>query len=87
MMSAGPAPTAEYENRLRALLAARDWEALREFTREYNEVPDDVLAQPQHFWEVMLHKLTCSRIDLLGLHEDSRAWLSRHGYTPDLGGF
>ena len=87
MTSTGGAPTAEYENRLRALLAARDWEALRDFTRENNEVPDDVYVQPQHFWEVMLHKLTCSRIDLLGLHEDSREWLARHGYTPDLGGF
>ncbi len=87
MTSPGGAPTPAYEHRLRSLLAARDWEALREFTREQNEVPDDVYAQPQHFWEVMLHKLTCSRIDLLGLHEDSRAWLERHGYTPDLGGF
>jgi hypothetical protein len=87
MMSTGGVPTAEYEDRLRTLLAARDWEALRDFTRDYNEVPDDVYAQPQHFWEVMLHKLTCSRIDLLGLHDDSRAWLARHGYTPDLGGF
>ena len=87
MTSPGGAPTAEYENRLRSALAARDWEALRDFTRDYNEVPDDVYGQPQHFWEVMLHKLTCSRIDLLGLHDDSRAWLAAHGYTPDLGGF
>ena len=87
MMAMEGAPSAEYENRLRTVLAARDWEALRDFTREHNEVPDDVYAQPQHFWEVMLHKLTCSRIDLLGLHEDSRAWLDRNGYTPDLGGF
>ena len=80
-------PTPDYEDRLRSLLAARDWEALREFSREYNAIPDDVYAQPQHFWEVMLHKLTCSRIDLLGLHDDSRAWLERNGYTPDLGGY
>ncbi len=44
---------------------SRDWEALREFSREHNEIPDDVYAQPRHFWEVMLHKMTCSRIDLL----------------------
>jgi hypothetical protein len=86
-MTSPGAPSAEYENRLRTLLAARDWEALRDFTRDYNEVPDDVFAQPQHFWEVMLHKLTCSRIDLLGLHDDSRSWLAQRGYTPDLGGF
>jgi hypothetical protein len=87
MMSTDGAPSAEYEHRLRTLLAARDWEALRDFTRDYNEIPDDVYAQPQHFWDVMLHKLTCSRIDLLGLHDDSRAWLAKRGYTPDLGGF
>jgi hypothetical protein len=81
------APTPEYEYKLRTLLAARDWQALRDFSREFNEIPDDVFAQPRHFWEVMLHKITCSRIDLLGLHEDSRKWLAEHGYTPDLGGF
>jgi hypothetical protein len=80
-------PSAAYENELRALLAARDWQALREFSRRYNEIPDDVYEQPQHFWEVMLHKLTCGRIDLLGLHDDSRAWLAQRGYTPDLGDF
>jgi hypothetical protein len=65
------APSLEYENELRTLLAARDWEALRGFTCR---------------WEVLMHKLTCSRIDLLGLHDDSRGWLERHGYTADLGG-
>ena len=83
--SAGPTPS--YEAELRTILAARDWEGLREFSRRNNEIPDDVAAQPQHFWEVMLHKLTCSRIDLLGLHEDSRAWLAERGYTTDLGGY
>ena len=73
MIESGGLPTPEYEHALRTLLAARDWEALRDFTRERNDISDDVYAQPQHFWEVMLHKLTCSRIDLLGLHEDSRA--------------
>jgi hypothetical protein len=87
MTSPGGLPSAAYENELRALLAARDWQALREFSRRYNEIPDDVYEQPQHFWEVMLHKLTCGRIDLLGLHDDSRAWLAQRGYTPDLGDY
>ena len=26
-------------------------------------------------------------LDLLGLHDDSRAWLAKHGYTTDLGGY
>jgi hypothetical protein len=77
----------EYDARLRAVLAARDWEGLREFTRERNEVPGDVYDQPQHFWEVLLHKLTCSRIDLVGLHDESRAWLAEREYTTDLGGY
>jgi hypothetical protein len=85
--SAAGSPSPEYESELRDILAARDWEKLRDFSRAHNEIPDDVFAQPQHFWEVMLHKLTCGRIDLLGLHEDSRAWLSERGYTPDLGGY
>lgn len=77
----------EYENRLRTILTQRDWEGLREFSREQNQVPDDVLASDQHFWEVLVHKLTCNRIDLLGLHEESRAWLAAHDYTTDLGGY
>jgi hypothetical protein len=83
----GGAPTPEYESELRSILSARDWKKLRDFSRRYNEIPGDVYEQPQHFWEVMLHKLTCSRIDLLGLHESSRAWLEAHGYTPDIGGY
>ena len=43
-------------------------------------------GQDRHFWEVLVHKLTCNRIDLLGLHDDSRAWLKEHGYTTDIGG-
>ncbi len=87
--SGGPSggPSAAYESELRAILAARDWERLRDFSRANNEIPDDVFAQPQHFWEVMLHKLTCGRIDLLGLHEDSRRWLEARGYTTDIGGY
>lgn len=87
MISGSGSPTPQYETELRGLLAARDWEGLREFSRRQNEVPEDVYTQPQHFWEVMLHKLTCNRIDLLGLHDESRAWLQEHGYTTDLGGY
>ena len=81
------APTPEYEDSLRTILAARDWEALREHSRTHNQIPDDVYNMDQHFWEVLLHKLTCGRIDLLGMHDASRAWLEKHGYTTDLGGF
>ena len=80
------APGPEYEAELRDVLSRGDWAALRDFTRKHNQIPDDVYAQNQHFWEVLMHKLTCNRIDLLGLHDASRAWLSEHGYTTDLGG-
>jgi hypothetical protein len=87
-MSVIPAqPTPEYEAELRTVLAQRDWIALREFSRRRNEVPDDVYGQDQHFWEVLMHKLTVNRFDLLGYHEDSRSWLLARGYTTDLGGF
>jgi hypothetical protein len=76
-----------YEDRLRSILAAHDWEGLREFSRTQNEIPDDVYAQGRHFWEVLVHKLILARIDLLGLHDASRAWLAEHGYTSDLGGY
>ncbi|MDQ2908604.1 MAG: hypothetical protein M3R44_04550 [Candidatus Eremiobacteraeota bacterium] len=78
---------AGYDSRLHAILAARDWQGLRDFSREQNAIPDDVYEQPQHFWEVMLHKLTCGRIDLLALHDESRTWLAERGYTPDPGGY
>ena len=84
MQPAPPSP--EYENELRTILAARDWTALREFSRTHNQIPDDVYNQERHFWEVLLHKLTCNRIDLLGLHDGSRTWLQERGYTTDLGG-
>ena len=84
-MNGSPPPA--YEDRLRTILAKRDWEGLREFSREQNEIPDDVYAQDRHFWEVLMHKLTANRIDLLGLHDDSRAWLTERGYTTDLGGY
>jgi hypothetical protein len=80
-------PTPDYEDELRTVLTGRDWIALREFSRKHNAIPDDVYNQDQHFWEVLLHKLVCSRIDLLGRHDESRAWLSERGYTTDLGGY
>jgi hypothetical protein len=81
------APTPEYEDALRDILTRRDWEGLREHSRTHNQVPDDIYNMDRHFWEVLLHKLTCSRIDLLGKHHESRVWLEQHGYTTDLGGF
>ncbi len=87
-MSVVPAqPSPDYEGALRTVLAQRDWRALREFSRERNDIPDDVYAQDQHFWEVLMHKLTVNRFDLLAHHADSRAWLEGRGYTTDLGGF
>jgi hypothetical protein len=82
-----PQPAPEYEDELRTVLAARDWLGLREFSRRRNEIPDDVYEQGQHFWEVLMHKLTVNRFDLLGYHDESRAWLLDHGYTTDLGGY
>jgi len=81
------APTPEYDTRLRELLAAHDWEGLREFTREHNAIPEDLYNKDRHFWEVLMHKLICNRIDTLALHEGSRQWLSDRGYTADLGGY
>lgn len=80
-------PTPDYEARLRKILADRNWQALREFSRAENQIPDDVYEKDQHFWEVMLHKLICSRIDMLGAHESAKAWLSQRGYSSDLGDF
>ena len=85
MLPAAPSP--DYESQLRDVLSRRDWAALRDFSRAHNQIPDDVYAQGQHFWEVLLHKLTCNRIDLLGLHDESRRWLADNGYTMDLGGY
>jgi hypothetical protein len=85
MQPAEPSP--DYDARLREILGGRDWEALREFSRDRNQIPDDVYAMDRHFWEVLLHKLTCNRLDLLALHEESKAWLAEHGYTMDLGGY
>lgn len=80
-------PSPEYESRLRGILERHDWEALREFTREQNQIPDEIYEKDAHFWEVLLHKLICNRIDLLALHDESRAWLDASGYSTDLGGY
>ncbi len=85
MMQSAPSP--EYDARLRKILSERDWQGLREFARTENQVPDDVYAKDQHFWEVMLHKIICNRIDMLAEHTQARAWLTEHGYSTDLGGF
>jgi hypothetical protein len=82
-----PNPSPEYDARLRAILVANDWQALREFARSENQIPDDVYEKDRHFWEVLMHKIVCNRIDLLAHHEASRAWLARHGYTTDAGGY
>lgn len=81
------AATPEYDLRLSEILRSRDWQALRDFSRTQNEIPEEIYAQDQHFWEVLVHKLTCSRLDLLALHDESRAWLEEHGYSTDLGGY
>ena len=80
-------PSPEYEARLRKILSDRDWERLREFARTENQVPDDVYEKDQHFWEVLLHKLICNRIDMLADHDAARTWLFERGYSTDLGGF
>jgi hypothetical protein len=85
MMQGVPSP--DYEARLRKILSDRDWEALREFSRTENQVPDDVYAKDQHFWEVMLHKLICNRLDMLTEHAQARTWLAEHGYSSDIGGY
>ena len=85
MISSNPTP--EYEARLRSVLSGGDWEALREFVRQENQIPDDVYEQDRHFWEVLMHKLICNRIDMLANHEVSRTWLTEKGYTTDIGGY
>ena len=80
-------PSADYEARLRKILIDRDWNALREFSRAENEIPDEVYEKDRHFWEVLLHKLICNRIDMYASHETSRLWLAERGYTTDLGGY
>ncbi|HTX56553.1 MAG TPA: hypothetical protein VMD47_05550 [Candidatus Acidoferrales bacterium] len=81
------APSPEYEDNLRRILSERDWEGLREFARSENQVPDEIYAKDRHFWEVMLYKLICNRIDMLADHPQARTWLDEHGYTTDIGGF
>lgn len=80
-------PSPEYETKLRAVLDSRDWKALRDFARAENLVPEDVHAQDEHFWEVLMHKLICNRFDMLADHQRSREWLEANGYTTDIGGY
>lgn len=80
-------PSREYEARLRAILDREDWEALREFARAENQVPEDVSAADRHFWEVLMHKLVCNRLDMLARHARSREWLEANDYTGDIGGY
>jgi hypothetical protein len=85
MMIVGQGP--EYDGRLRAALESGDWRKLRDFARAENQIPDDVYGKDEHFWEVLMHKIICNRVDTLSLHANSRAWLERNGYTTDVGGF
>lgn len=80
-------PGPDYELRLRAVLEAHDWQGLREFTREHNQIPDEIYEKDEHFWEVLVHKLICNRMDLMHLHGESRKWLADRGYSTDLGGY
>lgn len=86
-MNEKSAPSPQYEEELRRVLCAGDPIALREFTHLHNEIPQDVYEKDQHFWEVLMHKLICNRLDTLALHGDSSAWLHKHGYSTDLGGY
>ncbi len=82
-----PAPGLDYEAKLREVLLGGDWRALRELTRAQNQIPDDVYEKDEHFWEVLMHKLICSRLDTLALHASSRTWLTDRGYSIDIGGY
>jgi hypothetical protein len=55
------------------------------FTCRNNQIPDESTRRPALRGSSDA-QTACSRIDLLGLHDDSRGWLERHGYTADLGG-
>lgn len=77
----------QYDDKLRAILEAGDWSALRDFARDENQVPEDLNPDDRHFWEVLLHKLVCNRADMAAQSERSRAWLEANGYTADLGGY
>ncbi len=49
--------------------------------------PTTSTTKDEHFWEVLMHKLICNRLDMLAQHETSRAWLAQRGYTPDIAGY
>lgn len=76
-----------YDSELSDVLMRRDWEALREFCRTHNQIPDDIYGKDAHFWEVLMHKITCNRLETLGLQADSRSWLQQRGYSTDLAGY
>jgi len=80
-------PSPEYDAQLRGILERCDWESLREFTRAHNEIPEEIYEKDQHFWEVLMHKLICNRLDTMTMHAASSAWLAGYGYTTDLGGY
>jgi hypothetical protein len=80
-------PSPDYEARLRKILADGDWNQLREFTRTENQIPDDIYEKDEQFWEVLMHKLICNRLDMLAQHETSNAWLAARGYTSDIAGY
>jgi hypothetical protein len=80
-------PSPGYDARLRAILEARDWQALRDFARDENQIPDEIYAKDQHFWEVMLYKIISNRIDMLADRDKALAWLEREGYSTDIGGY
>ncbi len=85
-MNAG-VPSPQYDAKLRAVLEAGDWQGLREFAREENQIPDDVYDRDEHFWEVLMHKITANRFDLPARRAASQAWLEERGYTTDVGGY
>jgi hypothetical protein len=80
-------PSPQYEAHLRELLSREDWQALRDFARSENAIPDDVYDRDEHFWLVLMHKLICNRLDMLAAHERSKTWLAENGYTTDIGGY
>ncbi len=77
----------DYDADLRAILESGDCQRLREFSKTENQIPDEIYDKDEHFWDVLLHKLICNRLDLAALHAAARKWLTERGYTTDLGGY
>lgn len=88
-MNGGGPP--EYDAELRDVLTRRDAAGLRALMQKYNDVfriPDEIFVeQDSHWWDVLVHKLTCSRPDLFAQHRESTEWLTSRGYSTDLGGY